>query len=209
MPVDKRIDKNFDTGVEKIADSKTVRRRLRAQIRAQRLALRPAQQRAAARRLSRAVVASHEFRSARRIALYVAAGGEIDPVFLCRRARQLHKQIYLPILHPLQHNRLWFVRYRAQDILRRNRYGIAEPSARRDIVVPWQLDLVLMPLVAFDADGNRLGMGGGFYDRTFALQRSKRWPRCPQLCGLAHRFQQVVRLSAQAWDVPLTRVFTD
>lgn len=209
MPVHKSLAIGAGNDAEKSTESKTARRQLRVQMRARRLALRPAQQRAAARRLCRAVVASREFRSAKRIALYVATNGEIDPVFLCRRAWQLRKQIYLPVLHPLQHNRLWFVRYQARDILRRNRYGIAEPAVRRDIIAPWQLDMVLMPLVAFDADGNRLGMGGGFYDRTFASQRRKRWPRLPQLCGLAHRFQQVAGLSARAWDVPLAHVFVD
>ena len=186
------------------ADPRTLRKTLRAR----RRALRPAQQRAAARRLCHKVSASAVFRGARRIALYIAADGEIDPAPICREAWRRGKQVFLPVLHPLLHNRMIFVRYRESDRLLANRFGIAEPATLRGAVAPWQLDLVLMPLVAFDAAGNRLGMGGGFYDRSFARNRTPRWPRRPHLCGLAHRLQQVAEVPANAWDVPLARVFT-
>ncbi len=184
-------------------------RTLRKLIRARRRALRPAQQRAAARRLGRTVVASQSFRAARRIALYITADGEIDPAPICRAAWRRGKQVFLPVLHPLRHNCLIFVRYRESDRLLPNRFGIPEPTLLRHSIAPWQLDLVLMPLVAFDAAGNRLGMGGGFYDRSFAVTKALRWPRRPRLCGLAYRLQRVAALPVNSWDVPLARVFTD
>lgn len=183
-------------------------RLIRRTMRARRRALRPVQQRAAARRLAHRVAASSLFRAARRIALYIAADGEIDPATLCRLAWARGKTVYLPVLHPLHRDRLLFVAYGPRDRLRRNRFGIPEPAALADVVAPWQLDLVCTPLVAFDAAGNRLGMGGGFYDRTFDRERARCWPRQPRLCGLAHAFQQVPALSANPWDVPLDRIFT-
>jgi 5-formyltetrahydrofolate cyclo-ligase len=103
---------------------------------------------------------------------------------------------------------LVFVGWRPGGELRRNRFGIGEPRGPR---LPWRrLDLVLLPLVAFDAGGGRLGMGGGFYDRTFAALRARRgqWQR-PALVGLAHGFQRVAALPREAWDVPLAAVATE
>ncbi len=184
-------------------------RTLRKLIRAGRHGLRPAQQRAAAQRLCHSVLASRSFRAARRIAIYIAADGEIDPAPICRAAWRHSKQVFLPVLHPLRRNCLIFVRYRESDRLLPNRFGIPEPTSLRRPIAPWQLDLVLVPLVAFDSAGNRLGMGGGFYDRSFAVAKALRWPRRPRLCGLAHRLQQVAALPVNNWDVPLARVFTD
>ena len=186
-------------------DPRTLRKRMRAS----RHRLRPAQQRAAAQRLCHCVLASCSFRAARRIALYIAADGEIDPAPICRAAWRRGKQVFLPVLHPLHRDRMIFTRYRESDHLLPNRFGILEPSSLRHRVAPWQLDLVLVPLVAFDAAGNRLGMGGGFYDRSFAVVQALHWPRRPTLCGLAHRLQQVAALPVNSWDVPLARVFTD
>lgn len=154
------------------------------------------------------MTASSAFRSAQKIALYLTADGEIDPAPICHAAWRLGKTVYLPVLHPLRHDRMIFVRYRRGDRLLPNRLGIPEPATRRATARPWQLDLVLMPLVAFDRQGNRLGMGGGFYDRTFAKEAATHWPRRPRLCGLAHRLQEVAALPVNPWDVPLARVFT-
>lgn len=181
---------------------------LRREMRAHRRALRASQQRAAARRLARAVTSSVLFLKARRIAVYMAADGEIDPAGICRKAWQLGKQVYLPVLPSHGDSRLSFLRYKERAQLRVNRFGIPEPRLSAGRVQPWQLDLVLMPLVAVDAAGNRLGMGGGFYDRTFNARLQATWPRRPRLAGLAHTFQCVPALVANPWDVPVGRVFT-
>jgi 5-formyltetrahydrofolate cyclo-ligase len=79
----------------------------------------------------------------------------------------------------------------------------------RQRIQPLALDLVLTPLVGFDHKGNRLGMGGGYYDRSFAfLLRRQNWKK-PRLVGLAYDFQQLDKLPAKNWDVPLTAVATD
>lgn len=202
---------------EPLPDPSEHRRHLRRTLRAKRRALRASQQRAASYRLCRKISLSPLFRTANRIALYIAADGEIDPRPLAAIALTQGKQVYLPVLGRRNGRQLRFVRFRAGDRLRKNRHGIPEPRAAGPAVAPWQLDLVLMPLVGFDAAGNRLGMGGGYYDRTFApmlktpagaVPKLRRWPRQPRLCGVGHGIQQVDRLLPEPWDVPMTRVFT-
>lgn len=184
-------------------ESAALKQQLRGRLRARRRQLSPLQRRRAAMALRDVIARRPEFRRARRIAIYRAADGEIDPLPLARLARQRGKQLYLPVLRP--GGRLAFVRWRKGSVLRRNRFGIAEPTGAR--LIPQRLDLVLLPLVAFDRDGGRLGMGGGFYDRTFAwLTTGGMIRRRPLLIGLAHAFQQVRRLPRETWDVPLTAI---
>jgi len=188
----------------------TSRADLRRRMRQQRRALTPAQRLEAAWQMAEHVAASALFRNSRRIAAYLAADGEMDPLPLMETAWERGKSIYLPVLVPFGHNRLWFAPYRPGDRLMSNCYGIDEPRiVHRGRVPATALDLVLAPLVAFDAHGNRLGMGGGYYDRSFGfLQRRQHWHK-PRLLGLAYDFQRVQALPAQAWDVPLAAVATD
>lgn len=188
-----------------IETSEVAKRQLRRAMRLRRRALSPAARRAAAQRLLRALLRQRWFRQARTIALYRAADGEIDPAPLLWRALAMGKQVYLPVLR--RGGALAFGEYRRGARLRRNRYGIAEPAgaARR---APQQLDLVLLPLVAFDRSGGRLGMGGGFYDRTFAFLRGG-IRRLPRLVGLAHHFQELPRVPREPWDVGLSAVVTE
>jgi len=126
------------------------------------------------------------------------------------RARAMGKRVYLPVLSPTFHNRLWFARYEPGERLVPNCFGIPEPVCRwQKARRVWTLDLALVPLVGFDRRGNRLGMGGGFYDRTLAyLARRVTW-RKPQLVGVAYEFQECDGLAAEPWDVPLAAVVTD
>ncbi len=92
----------------------------------------------------------------------------------------------------------------------KNIYGIREPKlipANRRAA--WALDLVLLPLVAFDALGNRMGMGGGYYDRTFSFKSLRKGMTGPNLIGLAHEIQRVEKLPIESWDIPLTSIVTD
>ncbi|HSB96160.1 MAG TPA: 5-formyltetrahydrofolate cyclo-ligase [Spongiibacteraceae bacterium] len=184
------------------------KRQLRQLVRARRRALRPGEQRRAAFKLAQRAQRQPWYIRARSLVLYMAADGEIDPRVLMRQALAQGKRVYLPQL--CRDGSLLFGEYRAGMRLRRNCFGIAEPVLRRKVSL-LELDVVLLPLVAFDRSGNRLGMGGGFYDRTFA-----RWQRiytsranAPRLIGLAHGFQQVDNLASQSWDVPLSGVLTD
>lgn len=182
---------------------------LRASMREGRRALSVSQQRRASEHLASVVQRALFFHKSRRLAFYLPNDGEIDPSTLLAAAHALGKHIYLPVLHPVIDRGLSFVRWRPGERLHPNRFGIPEPLLRGERrSPPWTLDLVFCPLVAFDGQGNRLGMGGGFYDRTFSHELVAHRQR-PLLVGLAHHFQEVDRLNADPWDVPLHAVACD
>lgn len=134
--------------------------------------------------------------------------GEIDPSPLLEWAHNRGKRCYLPVMRRDGPDKLLFLRHRKGARLRRGPYGIEQPLLRfQDILPARALDLVLMPLVGFDARGNRLGMGKGYYDRTFGFKRGG-GRRRPLLVGLAHECQRVEALDTAAWDVPLAAVAT-
>ena len=143
----------------------------------------------------------------RHLALYWPSDGEVDlrPLLNMQSAAQ---QRYLPIL--VRGSRLRFAPWSNNSPMRPNRFGIPEPRThRREHLRPNQLDAVLMPLVGFDAHGNRLGMGGGFYDRSFAFRHARRRWRKPLLIGVAFELQRCPPLPAAAWDVPLDGIVTE
>ncbi len=183
---------------------------LRRKLRHARRQLTPAQQRLAARRLYRQLAQHPRFRRAQHIALYLPNDGEIDPHLLLQAAQRRGKATYLPVLNPWPRTRMVFQRIEPGEQLRRNRFGILEPvirTARQRRV--WALDLLLMPLVGFDGKGGRLGMGGGFYDRSLAYRAMRKKSHKPTLLGLAHECQRVDRLSLESWDVALQATVTD
>lgn len=183
-------------------------RKLRKQIRQQRRALSPQQQTLAARRLRKKLVCNPLFQRSRHIAFYLPSDGEIDPVPVMKEAWRRGKTCYLPVLTPLG-QKLLFVRFEKGDRLTPNKFKIPEPNPlTQPCRQAWALDLVITPLVAFDKTGGRLGMGGGYYDRSFAFLRQKRAQK-PNLLGVAHTFQERQELPMQAWDIPLNAVFTD
>ena len=183
-----------------------LRRDLRRELRARRRALSTSQQRLAARKLQQQLQKLPELDRAQRIALYWPNDGEIDPRLLVT-AKRHHQQLYLPALQSFPALTLRFVRWTPRLRMTKNRFGI--PELRRGARLPAQaMDVILMPLVGFDADGNRLGMGGGFYDRTLAfVQRAPR--PLPVLIGVAHQCQQETQLTTAAWDIPLQLIVTD
>ncbi|AJO81319.1 5-formyltetrahydrofolate cyclo-ligase [Pseudomonas sp. MRSN 12121] len=186
------------------------RPQLRRMLRKARRALTASEQRRAADGLYRQLAQHPSFRRARHISLYLPNDGEIDPRPLLRAAQRRGKATYLPVLSAWPRTKMVFQRVRPGEKLRPNRFRIAEPrvSLARQRKV-WALDLVLLPLVGFDETGGRLGMGGGFYDRSLAyLARRKSW-RKPTLLGLAHECQKVARLDQASWDVPLQGTVTD
>ena len=189
-----------------------MRKSLRSRLRSARRRLSPQQQRLATARISRRLLCDPAFRRARHIAFYLASDGEVDLLPLLQRLPG-HKSFYLPVLSDPRRawlaQQLLFQPWRPnKDPLTKNRYGIFEPHYDPGkLKTPYMLDLVLLPLVGFDQQGNRLGMGKGYYDRTFA-PRSSSWHR-PKLLGVAHACQEVPLLPYAAWDVPLDGVVTD
>ncbi|HET8700052.1 MAG TPA: 5-formyltetrahydrofolate cyclo-ligase [Nitrococcus sp.] len=165
----------------------------------------------AARRLAAVLRRSRFYRHSRCIAGYWAADGEVELGAFLQHAHQDGRAIYLPVLRRAPAKNLRFHRYHPGERLRVNRFGIPEPIPRQsNRIACRRLDLVLLPLVAFDRQGHRLGMGAGFYDHTFAFLRHwrGRW-RHPHLVGVAFSFQGIAELPAEPWDVPLAGVATE
>jgi len=180
---------------------------LRREMRAQRRALSNHEARAAALRLLRLAL-RHRLLHARRIGFYLPTGEEIDLLPLLNTALWLKRACYLPVIPKRGARRLWFSRIGGRDTWYQNRFGIFEHAAREKRRAR-QLDILFMPLVAFDAQGNRLGMGGGYYDTSLAYLRTRRLFRKPKLIGVAYDFQRVAALPSEPWDVPLDAVLTD
>lgn len=178
---------------------------LRAAMKARRAALS-----AAERVRSAQAIAGHLFDAAvlddaRRIAGYWAVGGELP---LNAVAARIHAPACYLLPRLAAEGQLRFAPWSAAVELLPNRYGIPEPDiALSECLDPDQLDVVLLPLVAFDLRGNRLGMGGGWYDRSFAFRLHGQ--RAPLLIGVGYAFQQVDTIEAHAWDVPLDAVVTE
>jgi 5-formyltetrahydrofolate cyclo-ligase len=182
---------------------------LRQRIRHQRAALSARSRHRFARTITERLRGLQRFRRAHRIAAYLAHKGEVDAQPCIELALGLGKRVYLPVLHPFFHGRLRFCELRGNTVLTPNRYGIPEPSANtRCLPQQNRLDLVLVPLVAFDRLGYRLGMGGGYYDRSFATGHANHRIR-PLLIGLAYEFQYVDTLPHEAWDIRLDAVATE
>lgn len=183
---------------------------LRRQLRQARRQLSLSQQRQAAKRLYQQLAQHPLFRRSRHIALYLPNDGEIDPRPLLREAQRRGKATYLPVLDAWPRTRMVFQRIKPNERLKPNRFGIAEPvfsrAQQRRI---WTLDLVMMPLVGFDERGGRLGMGGGFYDRSLAYRSRRKKGHKPTLLGLAHECQKVDVIPVASWDVSLQATVTD
>lgn len=164
----------------------------------------------AARQAAERASRLRQFLNADRIALYRGVDGELCPLPLVETALSLGKTVCLPVLHPFIGGRLVFCRWQPGEAMRRNRFGIEEPiPTARNIIRPSHLDLVVMPLLGFDADCHRIGMGGGFYDRTFAFKQQRRFLKSPYLLGFAHERQRLQQIEQRPWDVPLDAVVTN
>lgn len=149
------------------------------------------------------LVRADDYANVRRIALYRACGGEVPLDDLAAHARSQGKRTFLPRV--VSRTEMAFIETRDDTELRESRWGIPEPVGGESIA-PDTLDWVLVPVVAFDSRRNRLGAGGGYYDRTFAFRRAAPTPR---LIGVAHDCQQVDNLDPAPWDVPMDVIVTE
>jgi 5-formyltetrahydrofolate cyclo-ligase len=189
---------------KKNSDLAKQRSQLRQQCRAARRALPSYKQYAQAKHLSDLVKRCPEFIHAKSIASYLPNDGEIDTAIIHQLAWALGKRIYLPV--PTKHKSLNFMPYTRQTPLVTGQWGIKEPRCAAKIATQVSLDLILVPLVAFDNMGNRLGRGGGYYDRFLA--NAKRQQRGLKTLGLSHTLQQVDNVPAEAWDITLNAIAT-
>lgn len=181
---------------------------LRRRLRAARAALAPELRAAAHTALLVHARQQRVLRRARRVAVHHAVGGELDPALVVDWLASRAVDLYWPRLES-RPGRMRFVHARPDGLTQLNRHGIPEPDAHAPHLDPRYLDLVLLPLVGFDAHGTRLGSGAGYYDRAFAFRTSRRHWRAPLLVGVAYAAQEVPTLVRAAWDVPLDAVLTE
>ena len=168
------------------------------------------QQDAAAISLTKNIFQFHGIAGTRRIGAYLANDGEIDPLPAMLEWSRRGQKCFLPILFPGQKPRLRFASFSMRSRMFLNRFGLLEPCvSQRTCLDPSQLDWIFVPLVAFDLSGHRLGMGGGYYDASLAVVRSRTHWRKPRLVGLAHEFQRIDHLAVDEWDVPLHGILTN
>ncbi|HGO5814668.1 TPA: 5-formyltetrahydrofolate cyclo-ligase [Mannheimia haemolytica] len=178
-----------------------LRSQLRQAMRLKRQSLTAGQQTQAAESIIPQALSLIESYQASHIAFYLPFNGEISPLPLMEQLLQQGKKLYLPLLHPFTSGQLLFLNYNCKTSLKFNRLRIQEPLLDVRNIIPLQeLEMIFTPLVACDKAGNRLGMGGGFYDRTLA--------QAPHLIsvGLAHECQQVEQLPIESWDMPLDHI---
>ncbi len=184
-----------------MSDTQRLKAQLRNTLRRQRKALSPTAQNIAAQALLRSVAALPLWTKAQRIALYLAADGEIDTGPLVDLARNLGKELFLPVIS--DDNHLYFAHWLAADTLSNNRFNIPEPPATARRCPLAELGIIFLPLVGWDPSGGRLGMGGGFYDRALAGISG------PLLVGLAHDGQRLQEVPQESWDIRLDFIATD
>ncbi len=182
-------------------DSTQIKLRLRSELRARRRALTHQAQAAAATAAAGRITCLPQWTHARRVAVYLAADGELDTGPLTDFARRQGKQLFLPVIQP--DKTLRFALWRSEDSLTTNSLGIPEPGPEVRRSSARELDIIFLPLVGFDRQGSRLGMGGGFYDRSLEGING------PLLIGLAHSCQEAEHIPQEDWDIPLDYIATD
>lgn len=173
---------------------------LRKRLRELRRALSEREQLEAGKALPHRVSDLPQLAQVARCAFYLAADGEIETSFLADHCRRAGHTLYLPVIQA--DNSLEFALWEPGTTLATNRYGIGEPPCTAPRLLTRDLDIVFLPLVGWDRQGRRLGMGGGFYDRSLAGVSG------PVLVGLAHDCQEVAEIPGDEWDVKLDYVAT-
>jgi 5-formyltetrahydrofolate cyclo-ligase len=183
------------------------REQLRRSVRQRRRALTARQRYAAGVAARNAAAAAGVLRPGSRVGVYLSVRGELDTEPLIDLARKRGCKLFVPVIDQPRRGDMRFAALAGS--LQANRVGILEPNGRYGSVSGRSLDLVLVPIVAFGRHGERLGTGGGYYDRAFAyLRRRAVWSK-PALVGLGYHWQRVDELTSHHWDVPLTAVITD
>jgi len=187
------------------AQHATLRQRIRSEVRQRRKQLSLEQQRHFAVQIVEQAGQHQKIQQATTLSVFLSFDGELDTAPLIHHLWQQGKQLCLPVLHPFSPGNLLFLRYTADTPLIRNHFNILEPKLDiTQVVLLSELDIVFTPLVAFDSNGQRLGMGGGFYDRTL-----QHWQKNgPYPIGLALDCQQVEQLPTEEWDIPLPEIIT-
>ena len=157
--------------------------------------------------ISKNVLQSNLLSTSTAIGIYLQNDGEVDPEWIVKNYSVKKKSFYVPVINNDDSELLLFSKYEHKMQFKKNKYGIREPESPTLIDANF-LDVVLMPLVGFDRTGNRIGMGGGFYDRTFKFLSGRKKIK-PLLIGLAYSIQEVANIPNRPWDIPLNFIATE
>lgn len=189
----------------------STRRELRHKLLHIRYSLSSSLQRAVAKKITTQICSSSLFLRSQSIACYLPIKGEINVWPLIWKMEQLQKSCYLPLVSNCKHRCLEFILYKKGEKLVRLKNGVLQPEFdEKKIIATEKLDLVIVPLVGFDIAGNRLGQGGGYYDRTFAFKLNDKAQKIkPYLLGVAYEWQKVASLPTSEWDVKLDGLVTE
>lgn len=175
--------------------------KLRSNLRHQRHSISPHNRRKFARKLLAQCQKSGIFRHAKKIASYLPNDAEIDPGYIHNFLKKNKLSIYLPVLHG---KKLQFAKIGKK--FRPNKFNILEPIQTPLLSIN-RLNIILLPAVGFDQDKNRLGMGGGYYDRTLSRKKSQKY-HTPKLIALAFDCQKTNQLTPNPWDIKPTHIIT-
>lgn len=162
----------------------------------------------AAERAHDLLVHSEIFIKSKHIACYIPMKNEFDTHPIIQAIWSANKDCYLPVLSKDQKKFLYFVQYQKNDVLHLNVLSVMEPDINQEHIEKENLELILMPLVAFDRQGGRIGTGGGYYDRTFSFLKNKLSLK-PFLMGVAFACQEVKIIPIDEWDIALDGVVTE
>jgi 5-formyltetrahydrofolate cyclo-ligase len=177
-------------------------------LRARRNRLGAAERIAAAQNLVAQLERIPEFLIDRDVAGYWAVAGELPLLAVIAGLRARGQQYWLPIVGDA--GQLAFAAWQPGIEIAANRFGIPEPVVdASERAQPADLDVVLLPLLGFDRRGNRLGFGGGYYDRSFAFLRARAGAGKPLLVGIGYAMQEVDAIEPMPWDVRLDYIATD
>ncbi|MCP5091305.1 MAG: 5-formyltetrahydrofolate cyclo-ligase [Gammaproteobacteria bacterium] len=160
----------------------------------------------ASAKICQRVIRSRFFLSSHYLACYLPMHDEVDTREIIERAWCANKRIFVPVLR--RNQKMLFREIRTESMLVRDLFGLWEPSTG-DFIDPRRLDIVITPTVAFDRQNNRIGMGGGYFDRCFAFLRHRKHWFQPKLVGVAFECQKVEKIAPNPWDIPLYSVISD
>ena len=182
----------------------------RKSLRERRRHLDPASMQQAAKQVAAQLVVLPKFIESETIAFYIAQENELDPSVTIQAAQQFNKKFFLPVVPTDNEKNLSFYAYHSEEDLIKNRFDILEPkTSAASAVNIASLDIILVPLVGFDKECNRLGRGAGYYDHTLAFAKDKSAAERPLLIGLGYEFQKLPEIVPSKWDVPLDLVVTE
>lgn len=187
--------------------SQQSKQQLRTKLKQQRRQLTHKQQQQASLQVIKQLKRLPNYQFAKRVALYISAYGELPTAPIIKDLQQRQRACFVPVIDPVRPHCMRFMRLHKTSKLQTHRLGMLQPKFVYAQCVPtFSLSLMLLPLLAFDTGLQRLGMGGGFYDRALAKAAKARQLNT---IGLGYEWQKHTQLPSEKWDRPLNYIVSD